>query len=66
MVPVTQPVLNAKEKYLQAVEEEFAKFERREAEFTAQDRRQRAAQLRLPIFGLRRANRLSQRNDTVA
>lgn len=66
MVPLTQPATTAKKNYLRGVEEELAKFERCEREFMARERRERAAQLGLPIFGLRRANHLSQIRDTVA
>jgi hypothetical protein len=66
MVPLTQFATTAKKHYLRRVEEELAKFERCEREFMARERRERAVRLGLPIFGLRRANRLSQSKDTFA
>jgi hypothetical protein len=67
MVPLTQPATSAKKSHLRGVEEELAKFERCEREFMARERRERAAQLGLPIFwSLRRANRLSQTKDIVS
>ena len=48
-----------KERYLQAAAAELAKFEKREREFIARERRERAAQLGLPVFGLRSSKVLS-------
>jgi hypothetical protein len=51
---------------LRTIEHELAKFEKRERKFVARERRERADQLGLPIFGLRKPKRLSQSGDTVA
>jgi hypothetical protein len=62
MVPLTHPVPTAKERYLQAAAAELAKFEKLEREFIAQERHERAAQLRLPLSEARSP----KRKDTVA
>ena len=59
---LARAVPTAKEKYLRAVEEELKKFERREKDFMAQERHERAAQLRLPLSEARSP----KRKDTVA
>ena len=52
--------------FLRTIEHELAKFEKCEREFVARERRERADQFGLPIFGLREPKRLSQSGDTVA
>jgi hypothetical protein len=66
MVPLTDPAPTAKERFLRAVEHEFAEFEKRERDFVARERRERAVQLGLPIPGLRSPKRLSRSAITVA
>jgi hypothetical protein len=67
MVPLTDPAPTAKERFLRAVEHEFAEFEKRERDFVARERRERAAQLGLPVFlGLPSPKHLSQSADRLA
>jgi hypothetical protein len=48
MVPLTPPTATAKT-YQRVVEEELAKFERRERDLMARERAERAEQLGLPL-----------------
>ena len=45
----TQLVVTPRDRFLQAAEKEMIDFERREIEFRKKERRERAAELRLPI-----------------
>jgi len=47
----------SEERYRRNVEQELAKFEKREREFVARERRQRAAELGLPVFERRPGER---------
>jgi hypothetical protein len=42
--------ISSRGRLLEAVRKELVEFERRENEFRKQDREQRAAELRLPVF----------------
>ena len=54
MVHRTQTLITAKERYRRDIECELAKFEKRENEFMAQERRERAAQLGLALPDIRK------------
>jgi hypothetical protein len=45
----TQLAVTPRDRFLQAAEKELIDFERREIEFRKKERRERAAELRLPI-----------------
>ena len=45
----TQIALTKRDAFMQAAEEEMAKFERQERDFRKRDREQRVAELHLPI-----------------
>lgn len=45
----TQIKTATRERFMQAAQKEMAKFERREIEFRKQDRRERAAELHIPL-----------------
>jgi hypothetical protein len=69
MVQRTQISSSSEERYKRDIDRELAKFEKREKEFMAQQRRERAAELGLPVPSLRSrevSTRLSQWNDTLA
>jgi hypothetical protein len=61
MVPLTPPTTTS---YQLIVEEELAKFERRERDLMARERAERAEPLGLPL-GLPRRKRLSQTKDSI-
>ena len=46
----TQPAVTPRERFLQAAEREMAKFERQEMEFRRKERRERAAELDIPVM----------------
>jgi hypothetical protein len=48
-------ILNPREHFMRAVDDEFAKFERKERAFRQAEREERAAELRLPIVQARPA-----------
>lgn len=68
MVQRTQISSTADKRYRQDINRELAKFEEREKKFIARVRRERAAELGLPLRGLREetATSLSRSKDTVA
>jgi len=49
MIKRTAIAKTPREQFVQAVDDELAKFERRESAFRRADRDERAAQLRLPL-----------------
>jgi hypothetical protein len=49
MMGHTQIAVTSRDRYMQAAQKEMAKFERREIEFRKQDRKERAAELQMPM-----------------
>jgi hypothetical protein len=49
MVEHTQIAVTPRERFMQAAQNEMAKFERQEIEFRKNERNERATELRLPI-----------------
>ena len=47
----TQIAVTARERFMQAVNEELTKFEQKETEFRRNERRDRAAELNMPAEG---------------
>jgi len=56
MMERTQIAVTSRNRFMQAAQNEMAKFEREEIEFRKQDRQERAAELRMPVTdnGIRR------------
>jgi hypothetical protein len=54
MVQRIQLVITTEERYRQAIDRELAEFERREREYMARERQERADRLDLVHFGLRK------------
>ena len=54
MVERIQLATTTEERYRQAIDRELAEFERRESEFIARERQERADRLGLVHFGLRK------------
>lgn len=49
MMGQTQIAATSRDRFMQAARKEMAKFERQEIEFRKQDRKERAAELHMPI-----------------
>jgi len=49
MMEHTHMSATSRDRFMQAAEKEMAKFERRETEFRKEDRKERAAELRIPL-----------------
>jgi hypothetical protein len=49
MMGHTQIAVTSRDRFMQAAQKEMAKFERQEIEFRKQDRKERAAELQMPM-----------------